>query len=187
MTTFDKTKIRRAGTGPNPGRFAAHTPTPAETTLTVSHAAVDAEAYDRVIEIFAVFDKTTGDQQRKLSDEINRINVNGRMHARERTLRGVRDLAAVRVHSTASDEARALYESRVRVVTRDANRADLQHRAFALLAAADAAEAVASRSHIGKAPGFGQADYDHLTGPWRSVFGPVHPDDAVSEPGNGSV
>jgi hypothetical protein len=43
-------------------------------------------------------------------------------------------------------------------------------------AAWDAAVALASRDLIGLF-GFTQAHYDLLTGPWRRVIGPVHPDD----------
>jgi hypothetical protein len=40
-----------------------------------------------------------------------------------------------------------------------------------------AARALAARDLIGE-HGFTQAHYDTLTGPWRTVIGPVHPDDA---------
>jgi hypothetical protein len=40
-----------------------------------------------------------------------------------------------------------------------------------------AAGALAVRDLIGK-HGFTQAHYDTLIGPWRTVIGPVHPDDA---------
>jgi hypothetical protein len=42
---------------------------------------------------------------------------------------------------------------------------------------ADAAWALAVRDLIGQ-HGFMQAHYNTLTGPWRTVIGPVHPDDA---------
>ena len=45
----------------------------------------------------------------------------------------------------------------------------------AMDAAAEAAEALAVRHLIG--PTFTQEHYDTLTGPWRTVVGPVHPDD----------
>jgi len=45
-------------------------------------------------------------------------------------------------------------------------------------AAWDAVRALVSRDLIGHHPGWDQAAYDLLTGPWRSVIGPVHPDDA---------
>ena len=45
-------------------------------------------------------------------------------------------------------------------------------------AAGDAAGALVSRDLIGHHPGWDQDAYDLLTGPWRSVIGPVHPDDA---------
>jgi hypothetical protein len=44
-------------------------------------------------------------------------------------------------------------------------------------AACDAAWAIVVRDLIGT-HGFTQAHYDTLTGPWRKVIGPVHPDDA---------
>ena len=44
-------------------------------------------------------------------------------------------------------------------------------------AAGDAARELAVRDLIGK-HGFTQVHYDELTGPWRSVIGPVHPEDA---------
>ena len=44
-------------------------------------------------------------------------------------------------------------------------------------AAWDAALALVSRDRIGLHPGWGQAAYDLLTGPWADVIGPVHPDD----------
>ena len=44
-------------------------------------------------------------------------------------------------------------------------------------AAWDAARAIVVRDLIGT-HGFTQAHYDTLTGPWRKVIGPVHPDDA---------
>ena len=44
-------------------------------------------------------------------------------------------------------------------------------------AARDAAVALVSRDRIGHHPGWDQAAYDLLTGPWRSVIGPAHPDD----------
>ena len=34
---------------------------------------------------------------------------------------------------------------------------------------------------IGQRPGWDQDAYDLLTGPWRSVIGPVHPDDGDSD------
>jgi len=44
-------------------------------------------------------------------------------------------------------------------------------------AARGAALALVSRDRIGHHPGWDQAAYDSLTGPWRQVIGPVHPDD----------
>jgi len=48
----------------------------------------------------------------------------------------------------------------------------------AWFAAGAAAKALAVRNLIGQ-HGFTQAHYDLLTGPWRQVIGPVHPDDEV--------
>ena len=48
-------------------------------------------------------------------------------------------------------------------------------------AAGDAAGALVSRDLIGQHPGWDQDTYDLLTGPWRSVIGPVHPDDGDSD------
>jgi len=45
-------------------------------------------------------------------------------------------------------------------------------------AAWDAAGALVSRDLIGHHPGWDQDAYDLLTGPWRQVIGPIHPDDA---------
>lgn len=50
-------------------------------------------------------------------------------------------------------------------------------RGAAQYAAWDAAWALVVRDLIGR-HGFTQAHYDTLTGPWRKVVGPVHPDDA---------
>ena len=44
-------------------------------------------------------------------------------------------------------------------------------------AAWGAAGALVSRDRIGQHPGWDQDAYDRLTGPWRQVIGPVHPDD----------
>ena len=49
-------------------------------------------------------------------------------------------------------------------------------------AATDAAWALAVRDLIGQ-HGFTQDHYDLLTGPWRSVIGPVHPDDEEARRG----
>ena len=47
----------------------------------------------------------------------------------------------------------------------------------AQFAARDAAAALLCRDLIGQAPAWDQASYDLLTGPWRDVIGPIHPDD----------
>ncbi len=53
-------------------------------------------------------------------------------------------------------------------------------RVAAFDAAWDAARALAMRDLIGQY-GFTQEHYELLTGPWRTVIGPVHPDDAPLE------
>ena len=50
-------------------------------------------------------------------------------------------------------------------------------RYAARYAAQDAAGALVIRDLIGESPGWDQGAYDLLTGPWRSVIGPAHPDD----------
>jgi hypothetical protein len=44
-------------------------------------------------------------------------------------------------------------------------------------AARDAAVGLLCRDLIGQAPGWDQDAYNLLTGPWRDVIGPIHPDD----------
>ncbi len=46
-------------------------------------------------------------------------------------------------------------------------------------AAQDAAEALVVRDLIDEATEWNQAAYDLVTGPWRRVIGPIHPDDEV--------
>ena len=48
----------------------------------------------------------------------------------------------------------------------------------ALDAARDAARGLLCRDLIGQHDGWDQDAYDLLTGPWRDVIGPIHPDDA---------
>ena len=45
--------------------------------------------------------------------------------------------------------------------------------------AGDAAVALLCRDLIGQHDGWDQDAYDRLTGPWRDVIGPIHPDDLV--------
>lgn len=54
-------------------------------------------------------------------------------------------------------------------------------RYAAWVAAWDAAIALIVRDLIGQYPGWDQAAYDLLTGPWRDVIGPIHPDDGDSD------
>ena len=50
-------------------------------------------------------------------------------------------------------------------------------RDAAWVAARDAALGLLCRDLIGRHPGWDQDAYDLLTGPWRDVIGPIHPDD----------
>ena len=52
-------------------------------------------------------------------------------------------------------------------------------------AARDAAAALLCRDLIGQAPGWDQDAYDLLTGPWRDVIGPIHPDDGDGDLSSG--
>ena len=66
------------------------------------------------------------------------------------------------------------------VAARDAARAAAWGAAWdaALDAARDAARGLLCRDLIGQHDGWDQDAYDLLTGPWRDVIGPIHPDDA---------
>jgi len=48
-------------------------------------------------------------------------------------------------------------------------------------AAGDAAVALLCRDLVGQYDGWDQHAYDLLTGPWRDVIGPIHPDDGDSD------
>ena len=48
----------------------------------------------------------------------------------------------------------------------------------AWVATRDATRGLLLRDLIGQRPGWDQAAYDLLTGPWRRTIGPIHPDDA---------
>ena len=50
-------------------------------------------------------------------------------------------------------------------------------RVAARVATWDAALGLLCRDLIGQHPGWDQDAYDRLTGPWRDVIGPIHPDD----------
>lgn len=71
-----------------------------------------------------------------------------------------------RCRSLTGDELDRLDSARA--VTRDA----------AWVAARDAALGLLLRDLIGQHPGWDQGAYDLLTGPWRQIIGPLHPDDA---------
>ena len=51
-------------------------------------------------------------------------------------------------------------------------------RGTAWVATRDATRGLLLRDLIGQRPGWDQAAYDLLTGPWRRTIGPIHPDDA---------
>jgi hypothetical protein len=81
-----------------------------------------------------------------------------------------RDAAWAAARAAARDAAWAAAGDAAGAAARDAARD----------AAWAAALALAVRDLIGE-HGFTQAHYDTLTGPWRTVIGPVHPDDAEVE------
>ncbi|HMO11851.1 MAG TPA: hypothetical protein PKB06_10205 [Actinotalea sp.] len=92
------------------------------------------------------------------------------------------DARSAAARAAARDAARAAAWAAARAAAWDAARAADQAaardaaRAAAWDAARDAAAALVVRDLIGR-DGFTQEHYDLLTGPWRSVVGPVHPDD----------
>lgn len=66
------------------------------------------------------------------------------------------------------------------VVRAAARHLGVETEAAAAHAATDAVRGLVARDLISTIEGeFGQAEYDLLTWPWRSVIGPVHPDDRV--------
>ena len=64
-----------------------------------------------------------------------------------------------------------------RYAAQDAAGYAARYACAARYAAQDAAGALVIRDLIGESPGWDQGAYDLLTGPWRSVIGPAHPDD----------
>jgi len=71
----------------------------------------------------------------------------------------------------------ARYACAARYAAQDAAGYACAARYAARYAAQDAAGALVIRDLIGESPGWDQGAYDLLTGPWRSVIGPAHPDD----------
>jgi hypothetical protein len=104
------------------------------------------------------------------ADEVQRLDaarVAARAAARDAAWDAAWDAARAAACYAAWDAARA--------AARDAARAAACYAAWD--AARVAALALAVRDLIGE-HGFTQAHYDTLAGPWRTVIGPVHPDDA---------
>ncbi len=100
------------------------------------------------------------------TDEMQRLNAAWAAGDAARAAAG--DAARDAAWDAAWDVARAAAGDAARAA-RAATRAALAARA--------AAGALAVRDLIGQ-HGFTQEHYDTLTGPWRTVIGPVHPDDA---------
>ena len=96
--------------------------------------------------------------------------------ARDAAWYAARNAAWFAAMVAARDAAQAAAQAAARVAARDAA------RYAAWDAARDAARALAVRDLIGQ-HGFTQDHYDLLTGPWRSVIGPVHPDDQEARRG----
>jgi hypothetical protein len=96
-------------------------------------------------------------------------DVTARMVARARAGRAALD---------ADRDTRALILEVDGVVRRAARHLGVRTEAAAAHAAKDAARALAARDLISTIEGeWGQAEYDLLTWPWRSIIGPVHPHD----------
>jgi hypothetical protein len=88
--------------------------------------------------------------------------------------------ARVAARDATWDSARDAAWDAARAAARDAARAAAWNAARD--AACDAARTLAVRDLIGQ-HGFTQDHYDLLTGLWRSVIGPVHPDDKEARRG----
>jgi len=89
------------------------------------------------------------------------------------------DAARIAVRVAAQDTAWVAARDAARVSDRVAARVSdrVAARASARDAARDAALGLLCRDLIGQHPGWDQDAYDLLTGPWRDVIGPIHPDD----------
>ena len=108
----------------------------------------------------------TADDVRRLDAAWDATRDAARDAAWDATRDATRDAARDAAWDATRDAARAAWGA-----TRDATRA-------AWDAAWDAAWALLVRDLIGQHPGWDQAAYDALTGPWRRTIGPIHPDDA---------
>lgn len=102
--------------------------------------------------------------------------VNG-LAARFAAVGAVRDSAQVAALLTVRDSALVAAGGAARDSAEDAAKDAARAAAWdAVRAASDAGVALAVRDLIGQ-HGFTQDHYDTLTGPWRTVIGPIHPDD----------
>ena len=106
-----------------------------------------------------------------------------------RSVRVLREIEAHRVFGPQGEQVAAFIERCATLTEDDVARLDAawdaawdaaQYAAWdaARDAARGAARGLLLRDLIGQHPGWDQDAYDRLTGPWRSVIGPVHPDDA---------
>ena len=115
----------------------------------------------------------TGDELDRLYAARDAVRVAARVAARVATW----DAARVAVRVAAQD---AVWDT-VRVAAWDAARVAAQDAVWDTVAAwdavRDAALGLLCRDLIGQHPGWDQGAYDRLTGPWRDVIGPIHPDD----------
>ena len=102
--------------------------------------------------------------------------------ARAATLAAARGAAWSAAWDAAWDAAQYAARAAARCADRDAAwdaalAANLDATWDATWAARCAAMALLCRDLIAQAPGWDQDAYDLLTGPWRDVIGPIHPDD----------
>ena len=111
--------------------------------------------------------------------EVDRLAVawNATRGAADRDVTWVAALIATRAAAWEASWDAAARHAATRHAVRDAVRA-------ATRAAGDAAGALLCRDLIGQAPGWDQDAYDWLTGPWRQIIGPLHPDDAEALEGD---
>jgi len=98
-------------------------------------------------------------------------------------LDAVRDAAQDATWVATWDAARDAARVAARVAARDALRVAAQDATWVAVRVAvqDAALGLLCRDLIGQHPGWDQDAYDRLTGPWRDVIGPIHPDDGDSD------
>ena len=112
------------------------------------------------------------------ADEVSRLNA-----ARGTTSRGVATRDAAR--GIARGTARvAAWDAALYATTPGTSRVAAWDAALDVArdVALGAAWALLLRDRIGHRPGWDQGAYDLLTCPWRSVIGPVHPDDHQETP-----